>query len=198
MEKPRTLNLNLKKEWFRKILSGEKNDEYRKITPYFCEKFLLCNGKSKSRKFWATMYLFTKKGILEQSLSKLILDLENGFVSFKEFETTTFSNGMTPPVPRFEIEFKGFKIIGGKLNWGAEKGEKYFVLKLGKLLSKSNCDKREEEIKDLKKEKISKQIGCGYCHHEKSCSERDPEVNKAKSGCKEFLHFEGFNYVLEH
>jgi hypothetical protein len=38
-----------------------------------------------------------------------------------------------------------------------------------------------KEIKD-------KQIGCGYCAHEKKCPMRNPKINKAKMGCKEFIH----------
>lgn len=34
------------------------------------------------------------------------------------------------------------------------------------------------------------QIGCGYCIHEKTCKIRDPKINKAKQGCKEWKHWE--------
>lgn len=34
------------------------------------------------------------------------------------------------------------------------------------------------------------QIGCGYCVHEKTCTIRDPKVNKAKAGCKNWLHWQ--------
>jgi hypothetical protein len=33
------------------------------------------------------------------------------------------------------------------------------------------------------------QIGCGYCKEEKICKIRDPKVNKAKLGCKDFKHY---------
>lgn len=35
-----------------------------------------------------------------------------------------------------------------------------------------------------------KQIGCGYCYKEETCTIRDPKINKAKLGCKEFKHWE--------
>lgn len=35
---------------------------------------------------------------------------------------------------------------------------------------------------------IETQIGCGYCHFEKKCLIHDRTVNKAKAGCKAFLH----------
>lgn len=37
---------------------------------------------------------------------------------------------------------------------------------------------------------IDKQIGCGYCYKEIKCKIRDPKINKAKLGCKEYMHFE--------
>jgi len=37
--------------------------------------------------------------------------------------------------------------------------------------------------------KKENQIGCGYCKHESICTKRDPKINKAKLGCKNFNHF---------
>lgn len=34
------------------------------------------------------------------------------------------------------------------------------------------------------------QTGCGYCEKETTCEKRDPKVNKAKQGCKDYKHFE--------
>jgi len=37
---------------------------------------------------------------------------------------------------------------------------------------------------------IEKQVGCGYCHLESTCSKRDPKINKAKQGCTDFKHWQ--------
>ena len=37
--------------------------------------------------------------------------------------------------------------------------------------------------------KQKKQIGCGYCKNEKICKKRDPKINKAKQGCKDWEHW---------
>jgi choline dehydrogenase-like flavoprotein len=37
--------------------------------------------------------------------------------------------------------------------------------------------------------KTENQIGCGYCAYELTCKERDPKINKAKAGCKKFIHY---------
>lgn len=34
------------------------------------------------------------------------------------------------------------------------------------------------------------QLGCGYCKLELTCKIRDPKINKAKIGCKDFTHHE--------
>ena len=36
---------------------------------------------------------------------------------------------------------------------------------------------------------IGNQVGCGYCANEKKCIIRDANINKAKLGCKYFVHF---------
>jgi hypothetical protein len=33
-------------------------------------------------------------------------------------------------------------------------------------------------------------IGCGYCQKESTCSMRDPKINKAKLGCKDYTPIE--------
>lgn len=41
---------------------------------------------------------------------------------------------------------------------------------------------------------IPRQIGCGYCIHEKECTKRDPKINKAKLGCEEWEHWQAEDY----
>lgn len=41
--------------------------------------------------------------------------------------------------------------------------------------------------------KKENQIGCGYCAKEKKCKIRDPKINKAKQGCKEWQHWQDSN-----
>ena len=36
----------------------------------------------------------------------------------------------------------------------------------------------------------TEQIGCGYCKKENNCEMRDPKINKAKQGCKEWEHWQ--------
>ena len=41
--------------------------------------------------------------------------------------------------------------------------------------------------------KKDNQIGCGYCTKEKECKIRDPKINKAKQGCKEWQYWQDSN-----
>ncbi len=134
----KTLHLNLKKKWFDMIYKGNKPKEYRKISPHWCSRFLLCNGKRKNSKFWENLYLFCGNVIIEHSLIELKKHIESGFVSFENYDTVIFSNGMTPPVPRFEIDLIKFEIGMGEEDHGAINGVEYFVLSLCEIIRKDN------------------------------------------------------------
>jgi len=48
------LQLPLKKQWFEMTKAGIKTEDYREITPYWCNRFLvLSNGKKLSKKYWS-------------------------------------------------------------------------------------------------------------------------------------------------
>lgn len=125
----KTLHLNLKKKWFDMIFSGEKKEEYREITPYFCSRFLLYKKEHKTIKWWS--FFFNYEGCFYMKTLNRLIDND---VTVKDYDVIIFSNGMTPPVPRFEIEFKGIIIGVGKEEWGAQSGKIYFVTYLGEIL----------------------------------------------------------------
>jgi len=119
----KNLHLNLIKKWFDMIKSGEKKEEYREVTSYWCSKLLLFGGNHAKPSFWEShfdciekdnKYFLTEKGI--ELLNKLI---NSKLVSYKPYQTITFSNGMTPPVPRFDIDIICHRIGNGLEDWGA-------------------------------------------------------------------------------
>lgn len=55
MEK-KTLSLIVKKEWFDKIASGEKNEEYREIKPYWTKR-LVDSCKNGSSPFTHVLFI---------------------------------------------------------------------------------------------------------------------------------------------
>jgi hypothetical protein len=122
----KTLHLNLIKKWFDLIYKRIKPEEYRDITPYFCQKFLLYCGESKERLFWQ---IFSD---VESILAGIRLDV----ITFKQISSITFSNGYSKTRPQFKIRLKNIKIDEGKEEWGAGPNKEYFVLQLGKILNR--------------------------------------------------------------
>jgi hypothetical protein len=112
MRPKRTLHLILKKEWFDMILSGEKKEEYRNITPHWESRFI-------------DSHLQTQ------------LDTEPGMqVAWKEFDTVTFSNGYTKARRQMIVNLKDITFGYGNPEWGATPKKQYFVLTLGKIIKK--------------------------------------------------------------
>lgn len=123
----KTLHLNLTKKWFDMILSGKKKEEYRKLSNYWFKRLFDLYVTHEGKKVDAY-------SILSQNS-----DLMNRDFDYIDFDTITFSNGYAKHRPQFEIEFHSIVIREGNPEWGAEKGTKYFVIKLGKILNKQNC-----------------------------------------------------------
>jgi hypothetical protein len=61
-------------------------------------------------------------------------DKESKYVKFKEFDRVQFRNGYATDSPVIILECGGISLTTGKQKWGAEKGEKYYVIKLGKII----------------------------------------------------------------
>ena len=101
-----TFHLNLKKQWFDMIFSGEKIEEYRDLSNYWGKRF-------ESLFSMQDMY-----GNIYHTITESII----------------FSNGYSKDRRQFEIEFKGIDIGNGNEKWGANKDKDYYILKLGKVL----------------------------------------------------------------
>jgi len=126
----KNLQLSLKLNWFEMTKQKIKLEDYREITPYFCNEFLLHYGKSMSKKWWHLNFFENR------SIEKTIISLI-GNSEFKTFD----SNIMTYGYPKLDdseriikLEHKGIEIRTGNPEWGAEEGKLYFVIKHGKIL----------------------------------------------------------------
>ena len=73
--------------------------------------------------------------LLTGKCEKDFADDKNIF-THKSFKQVEFRNGYGKNAPKATVEFKGIEIKEGREDWGAEKGKKYFVIKLGEILSK--------------------------------------------------------------
>lgn len=109
------LILPLKKQWYNMIASEEKGEEYREITPYWCNRFLDDD---------ALRITYLDEETLEFMVNASIIKL-------RQFLRVTFTLGY----PKREdtsrrMTFNNPKIrIGtGRPEWGAVEGKKYFVI----------------------------------------------------------------------
>lgn len=91
------LYLTLTKEWFDKIASGEKKEEYRLKKEYWWQR--LTNATS----------------------------IGGGMRMFKKFDKVIFRNGYRPMCPSIEIELLYITTGIGKEEWGAPKEEVFIL-----------------------------------------------------------------------
>lgn len=106
--------LTLKKKWFEMILSGAKTEEYREMKPYWEKRFTNYFGK---------YYDFSKD--------------KPTMVWNKHKKNIVFRNGYGKDKPEFTAECtisEGF----GNQEWGAEKGRKYYILKIHRVYNEKN------------------------------------------------------------
>lgn len=103
-KKVKTLKLVLKKKYFDMIASGEKKEEYRELTPYW-ERRLWEHAPWSDHVTWP-----------------------------REYDAVTFYLGYAKNRPSMTFKWKGTDIRWGKMEWGAEFGKEYFVIKLGERL----------------------------------------------------------------
>jgi len=121
------LFLTLNKKWYKKIASGEKKEEYRKIKPYWIKRFI--NWQDEP----------------EQGIKELVKQFEfdrdkSDFIKAhaKKFDLIVFVNGYGD-APTMIVESRGLEINTGRADWGALPNQFCFVLKLGDVLYSEPC-----------------------------------------------------------
>ena len=91
------------------ILSGDKKEEYRDLSPYWHARF---------RNIYPLIPADNPRHII--------------------VETIIFSNGYAKDRRQFEIKFEGIYIGHGLIDWGASPEKQYFILQLGSIIQ-CNC-----------------------------------------------------------
>lgn len=111
----KVLTLTVNKEWFSRILSGEKTEEYREIKPYWASR--LVNQQAKSGEV-----LFDEFGGYS---------CVTGEPEYKPFTHVLFINGYRKDSPRIEKEIESITI--GKPKKGLCPGRwlnhEFFIIK---------------------------------------------------------------------
>lgn len=119
----RTLSLVLKRKWFDMIASGEKTEEYREIKPYWESRLGDCFR-------WCSQTLDNNGLHLNLKRCNTCSERKN----LNQYDAVTFYLGYSKDRPSMTFAIKEIAISPGRTEWGAEKGEMYFVIKLGKRL----------------------------------------------------------------
>lgn len=128
------LQLSLIFKWFEKTKAKMKPEDYREITPYWCNRFLLVDGVKKPISWWVKFFNWYEK---EDLLKMINMKNFQPKFSFKQFKT----NIMTLGYPKsgdteriLKLEHKGIEIRTGNPDWGAEPDKLYFVILHGSLV----------------------------------------------------------------
>jgi len=129
------LQLSLKKNWYDLTKSGIKREDYREITPYWCNRLLLHEGQTKPKKFWEFCYF----GMFVEGAFKTFYDCP---IIHKITPIDFTHNTMTLGYPKsgdteriLKLEHKGIEIRTGNPEWGAEPNKLYFVIKHGEIIT---------------------------------------------------------------
>lgn len=120
------LDLPLKKEWYEMIESGIKKEEYRELTPHWCNR-LLFNKCLGVKNFWEDILGKTKLAVNKISF------LNYDKLLIKKFGTRGYTHvrfryGYTRRTMLFKIDDISVGI--GNKEWGAS-NEETFIIKLG-------------------------------------------------------------------
>lgn len=123
----KVLTLTVNKEWFSRILSGVKKEEYREIKPY-----------------WVARLFYDRFGKLSPVLVKELTDyiikygdtenfeVKNGIeVSFVPYTHVLFINGYGDDKPRIEKEIESIDIGKPRKGWCPDDflGKEFFVIR---------------------------------------------------------------------
>lgn len=125
------LELNLKKQWFDMVLSGEKTEEYREIKKHWNRMFYKCLTNAPTH-YGQCQTIVGSKVINDCRCYKCDVS------EHKHFDAIRFSNGYSKDRRQMLVECKGIEIGMGYSPWGAT-DELTFILKLGEILETKNC-----------------------------------------------------------
>ena len=108
MEK-KVLTLSVKKEWFDKIVSGEKKEEYREIKPYWIKR------------------LTTNCEVVYD----VVAETYCGKVLYRPYTHVLFVNGYGDDKPRIEKEIESIDIDRPRKGWCPDDflGKEFFVIR---------------------------------------------------------------------
>lgn len=128
--KEETLNLVLKGQWYMAVTEGDKNEEYRRLSPYWLKRLFRYNTGAPGHPlvvlkddFWEH-FLPREEGKRVKALKRL---LEKGFL-LPRHNRVAFFHGYSKDRPSASFPIAGIRIGTGRPEWGAIPNENYFVI----------------------------------------------------------------------
>jgi hypothetical protein len=131
-----TLKLTLKKQWFDLIKEGIKTEEYREIKPYWFERLVFQYEKAFK---YCTGYDYKQQLYVNEGIQHTLSESKKSMVAMKPFDFVEFTNGYNSTSPKITLECQNIIIGQGLEEWGAVKGERYFIIQLGREVGRQNC-----------------------------------------------------------
>lgn len=128
----------IKRKWFEMTKSGEKKEDYREITEYWFKRFVYdYKNVFKYLSGWGWDYLSKN---LKQVHLQLMMDdkLKRNMIEFNPFDENTvslFSPKKSDLIRTIKLEHKGIELGRGKLEWGGNPNELYFIIKHGEIIT---------------------------------------------------------------
>ena len=125
----KNLRLPLERKWFELTKAGIKKEDYRVITPYWCNRFLLFKGGCLSKEQWRLFLITNGVDYFISCLYKKI--------TFNNFDFNIMPLGYpksTDTERITKLEHKGIEVDTGNPKWGAEPNKLYFVIKHGEII----------------------------------------------------------------
>jgi len=124
------IQLSLMEKWFILTKDFTKPEDYRELTPYWCNRLLLYEEENKPVKWWGLM-----QNVEGCFFRKVIEDnIINGKITFKSFDENIMTLGYPKKTNKDKIlrfKHEGIEIRTGNSDWGAEPNKRYFVIMHG-------------------------------------------------------------------
>lgn len=159
MEK-KVLTLTVSKQWFDKIVSGEKTEEYREIKPYWIARLFQNNSNIVDVRYLAS-------GLAGRTdLLKKYIDAQR--IVLKQYTHVLFINGYRKDSPRIEKEIESINISKLRLCYKASYETRKIWMQVVEELRKIEPH--------LTAACVPQCIYRGFCPESKSCGKVDTHV----------------------
>ena len=127
----KVLTLTVSKEWFNKIVTGEKTEEYRVIKDFWMSRLLLIKDEEfKDFDKYDKLHIGKTFEMLID-INTINEKLNNGTMKFVPFTHVLFKNGYYDDSPKVEKEIESISIGKPKKGWCPDEflGKEYFVIR---------------------------------------------------------------------